>query len=169
MCEFEWLEFKWRLTILLYSSSSISFTFRQYDWNTQGIHALLSSEQLSGIVPYIGLKWPVSCRLTRYSNFTSRYLRMVSFVSGMALLRYVFRSWSIWTTRCTGIYKIQQKEKMQWLYSNPHSRAWRSLAAECRISQCCGEHRQTSQKPHWLQPAALARRWQKKHPQMLEG
>lgn len=39
--------------------------------------------------------------LTRYSNFTSRYLRMVSLVSGMALLRYVFRSWSICKTRET--------------------------------------------------------------------
>lgn len=42
--------------------------------------------------------------LTRYSNFTSRYLRMVSLVSGMALWRYVFRSWSIWE-------KIQRKTK----------------------------------------------------------
>lgn len=31
MIQFFMLEFKWKLTILLYSSSSISFTFRQYD------------------------------------------------------------------------------------------------------------------------------------------
>ena len=32
------LELKQQLTILLYSSSSISFTFRQYDWKTKEIH-----------------------------------------------------------------------------------------------------------------------------------
>lgn len=38
---------------------------------------------------------PKRCHLTRYSNFTSRYFRIVSLVSGIALWRYVLRSWSI--------------------------------------------------------------------------
>lgn len=33
----------------------------------------------------VNLSSPKRCHLTRYSNFTSRYLRMVSLVSGMAL------------------------------------------------------------------------------------
>lgn len=115
-----------------------------------------------------------SCSLTKYSNFTSRYLRMVSFVSGMALWRYVFRSWSI----CTMRYEIRQeihttehsrvvglKFNQSWI---SNSQVWLSLAVECRISQCCGEHQQTSRKPRWLQPGALVPRWQKKHPQTLK-
>lgn len=50
-----------------------------------------------------------------------------------------------------------------------HSQVWWSSADGYHISQCCGEHRQTSQKPRWLLPAALGRQWQKKHPRMLEG
>lgn len=57
--------------------------------------------------------------LTRYSNFTSRYLRMVSLVSGMALLRYVFRSWSICTTRDT--LKSNNHWKTDILHNKFHS------------------------------------------------
>lgn len=56
------------------------------------------------------LKDTRGCWLTRYSNFTSRYLRMVSLVSGMALWRYVFRSWSIWTTTVILVSHVMRSE-----------------------------------------------------------
>lgn len=35
---------KWQLTMLLYSSSSISFTFRQYDWKAKEIYTVYQAE-----------------------------------------------------------------------------------------------------------------------------
>ncbi len=52
---------------------------------------------------------------------------------------------------------------------NVYSQVWWSSAAEFHISRCCDEHLQTWQKLRWLQPAALAPRWQKTHPRTLKG